>query len=59
MGETASLVEQSQKGKLQPTLLFRNIENDFEKLKPALVVINNLANVFPEDDYSDHFPSNL
>ena len=56
VGETASLVEQSQKGKLQPTLLFRNIENDLEKLKPALVVIDNLANVFPEDDYQRSLP---
>ena len=56
VGETASLVEQSQKAKLQPTSLFRNIESNLDKLKPALVVIDNLANVFPEDDYQRSFP---
>jgi len=55
-GEGSFLVNQQPNGELSPTELFRKIEHDVKVSKAKLVIIDNLADVFPDEGYGRVWP---
>jgi len=56
VGKDTYLVEITPDNKLAPTDLYRRLEEDLKAFEPKLLILDNLADIFPEEGYGRVLP---